>query len=242
MPIHDWTRVSAGTFHDFHQSWVVRIKDALNTGVLPPGYYAMADQKVRGPEPDVVALRSPAAPGSGGVVLAPAPSARQVARRNQDRAVYARKANRLVIKDRPGRVVAVIEVVSPGNKDGTDAFNQFAEKVVEFLTSGVHVVLVDLFPPTARDPDGADRAVWERIGGEPFEPRPAGKPLTVVGFEAGDEITAYSDPVAVGDTLPDAPLFLAPEVHVRTPLEQTYMASWAVLPQVIRDEVAPPPA
>ena len=30
MPIHDWTRVPSGLFHDFHQSWSIRIKDALN--------------------------------------------------------------------------------------------------------------------------------------------------------------------------------------------------------------------
>jgi hypothetical protein len=29
MPIHDWTRAQPGLFHEFHQSWSVRIKDAL---------------------------------------------------------------------------------------------------------------------------------------------------------------------------------------------------------------------
>ena len=44
MPIHDWSRVSAGTFHDFHQGWTIEIRNRLNSGVLPDGYYAMADQ------------------------------------------------------------------------------------------------------------------------------------------------------------------------------------------------------
>ena len=57
MPIHDWTRVSAGIFHDFHQGWTIEIRNRLNSGVLPDGYYAMADQRVSGPEPDVIALR-----------------------------------------------------------------------------------------------------------------------------------------------------------------------------------------
>ena len=26
MPVHDWTRGSDGTFHDFHYSWVLEIK------------------------------------------------------------------------------------------------------------------------------------------------------------------------------------------------------------------------
>jgi hypothetical protein len=30
MPMHDWTRVSAGTYHDFHNAWITHIKEALN--------------------------------------------------------------------------------------------------------------------------------------------------------------------------------------------------------------------
>src|ERR1700681_1212931 len=44
MPVHDWTRVSDGTFHDFHYSWVLEIKRVLKRGLLPPGYYVMAEQ------------------------------------------------------------------------------------------------------------------------------------------------------------------------------------------------------
>src|SRR5438270_13839807 len=44
MPVHDWTRVSDGTFHDFHYSWVLEIKRALMRGLLPKGYYVMAEQ------------------------------------------------------------------------------------------------------------------------------------------------------------------------------------------------------
>ena len=29
MPMHNWTRVSAGTFHDFHCSWIAELKKAL---------------------------------------------------------------------------------------------------------------------------------------------------------------------------------------------------------------------
>jgi hypothetical protein len=44
MPVHDWTRVSAGTFHDFHCTWIPQIKNRLNEGVLPPEYYAQVEQ------------------------------------------------------------------------------------------------------------------------------------------------------------------------------------------------------
>jgi hypothetical protein len=35
MPIHDWTRVSAGIFHHFHQDWTIEIRD-LPSDLRPP--------------------------------------------------------------------------------------------------------------------------------------------------------------------------------------------------------------
>jgi hypothetical protein len=45
---------------------------------------------------------------------------------------------------------------------------------------------------------------------------------------------AYVDSLAVGDPLPEAPLFLAPGWYVNVPLEETYRASWEVTPRPIR--------
>src|SRR5437667_10114447 len=59
MPMHDWTRVSDGTFHDFHYSWVLEIKRALKRGLLPKGYYVRAEQ-IGGDlgAPDVLTLQA----------------------------------------------------------------------------------------------------------------------------------------------------------------------------------------
>ena len=35
MPIHDWTRVTAGTWHDFHLVWIAELRNVLNGGLLP---------------------------------------------------------------------------------------------------------------------------------------------------------------------------------------------------------------
>jgi hypothetical protein len=242
MPIHDWTRVDSGTFHNFHQDWTIEICRTLNRGVLPPGYFAMADQRVTGPEPDVIALklRGPAASPSGGLVVAEAPPrARQVARADTERAAYARKANRIAVRHPLGHVVAMIEVVSPGNKDSKNALRAFVAKAVDFLGNGINFVVVDLFPPTPRDPQGIHLAIWDALVGEPFEARPPDKLLTVAGYDAGFPVTAYVDPVAVGDPLPNAALFLAPGWYVNVPLEATYEVSWGVTPQPIRELVAP---
>jgi hypothetical protein len=242
MPIHDWTRVDSGTFHDFHQVWTIEIRNALNRGILPPGYFAMADQRVSGPVPDVIALklRGPSFSPSGGLVIAETPPrARQVARVEMDRTAYARKANRLSIRNLLGHVVAIIEVVSPGNKDSKNAIWSFTTKAIDFLRNGINLVVVDLFPPTPRDPEGIHQVIWDELVGEPFEARPPDKPLTVAGYDAGEPLAAYVDPVAVGDPLPDAALFLASGWYVNIPLEATYEASWGETPQPIRDLVVP---
>jgi hypothetical protein len=44
MPIHDWTRADAGLFHAFHQGWISSLSAALNTGGLPPAYFALIEQ------------------------------------------------------------------------------------------------------------------------------------------------------------------------------------------------------
>src|SRR5437764_238087 len=57
MPIHDWTRVTAGTWHAFHLSWISEIQLVLNGGILPADYYALAEQ-IAGPlGPDVLTLQ-----------------------------------------------------------------------------------------------------------------------------------------------------------------------------------------
>ena len=58
MPVHDWTNVTSGIFHDFHQSWAIEIRRALNGGLLPPGFSAMAEQWAGGKIPDVLTLQS----------------------------------------------------------------------------------------------------------------------------------------------------------------------------------------
>jgi hypothetical protein len=58
MPIHDWTLVFDGCFHDFHLAWIAELRRSLNDGILPPQYYAMAEQVARPIESDVLTLQS----------------------------------------------------------------------------------------------------------------------------------------------------------------------------------------
>ena len=215
MPIHDWTRVCANQFHDFHQKWTVAICNALNAGRLPQGYFAMVEQKAGGPEPDVITLELNPPPGSekaGGVAVdARPPQARFVTRSMA--AGYTRKANRVTVRHPDGMVVAIVEIVSPGNKDSKHALSTFARKAVAFLEAGVNLLIVDLFPPSRRDPQGIHKVIWDRVRDEPFT-LPPDKPLTLAAYGTGTEISAYVEPVAVGDTLRDMPIFLMAERYV----------------------------
>jgi hypothetical protein len=50
MPVHDWTRVTAGIFHHFHHRWIAAISDSLNAGLLPSDYHALSTPVQNGTE------------------------------------------------------------------------------------------------------------------------------------------------------------------------------------------------
>jgi hypothetical protein len=243
MPIHDWTRMEAGDFHHFHHQWIAALADALNTGGLPPGYMAMAEQGTGRPIPDVVTLqtqpRSAGEPDGGLAVAEKPPTARVVAR--FEKVVYARRANRIAIRHGRGRVVAIVEIVSPGNKSGRNAIRSFVDKAVEIINQGVNLLVVDPFPPTPRDPQGLPRLIAEEFGDETFDLLPD-KPLTVASFTGGDVPTVYGDSFGVGDAIPVAPIFLSEARYVPAPLEETYGRAWASYPVYLKEIMESPGA
>jgi hypothetical protein len=236
MPIHDWTRVPAGTFHSFHQRWIQDIAAALNTGGLPPGYFAMTEVDAKGPIPDVLALKAePPTPPDGpvGVALLDAPPRTRIVTRGENTAGYARRADRLAVRLAQGELVAVIELVSPGNKDSTRALRSFVRKAGQLLRRGVHLLVVDLFPPSVRDPRGIHKPIWDQFKEEPFE-LPPDQPLTLASYAAGSEKVACVETLGVGGVLTEMPLFLTPGRYVPCPLEVTYQQSWNVFPKALK--------
>jgi hypothetical protein len=249
MPIHDWTRVEDGIFHDFHHEWISTIKRSLNAGILPPGFYALAEQIAAGGEPDVLALEhvsrgpgnnggnghggSESESGGGVAVRTVPPRVRFTSVAESER--YARKRSRVAIRHVSGdSVVALVEIVSPGNKSSQHALHSFVEKARDFLEGGIHLLVLDLFPPTSRDPQGIHGAIWSAIEKDDFR-LPAGEPLTLVAYEATPVKRAYIEPAAVGRTLSDMPLFLEPGGHVLVPLEATYQAAFEAVPKRWRE-------
>src|SRR5271166_403028 len=196
MPVHDWTQVSDGTFHDFHYSWVLEIKRALKRGLLPKGYYVMAEQF--GGDlgaPDVLTLQTAGAkPESEGPLLGtatltetpPVVHARTTIARDR----YARMQRTLVIRHRSDdRIVAMIEVLSPGNKSSRHAIRSFLDKAVAALDSGIHLLLIDVHTPGPRDPQGIHGVLLHEIGTEEYV-LGRQRPLTVAAYRGGVVVEA----------------------------------------------------
>jgi hypothetical protein len=243
MPIHDWTRVDAGIFHHFHHGWIEEIARSLNRGVLPGDYYAMAEQHTSHFGPDVLTLQSragtngdqelePAGKGSssgeGGLLLA-RPRARLAG--ETDLEFYRRKQNVVAVRHVSGdRLVAIVEIVSPGNKSSQFTFQKLVDKAVELLSQDIHLLILDLIPPSSRDPNGIHGALWEALTGQGYK-APGDRPLTLAAYEAEAGVRAFVEPVAVGDLLVEMPLFLKPGGHVPVDLETTYLSAWDAVPR-----------
>lgn len=248
MPIHDWTRVKPGIFHDFHHEWISSIRRVLNDGLLPTDYYALAEQTTGKARPDLLTLcaadpttsgdqsRSPGDEGGDTAVATALPKVRV---HEQAIVPFTKRAKSVVIRHVSNdAVVAMIEIVSPGNKGSRDEFAAFVDKSVSLIRSGIHLMVLDLFPPGPRDRRGIHRAIWSKIS-ETNYVQPVDQPLTFASYAAKSLPEAFVNTNAVGDSAPVMPLFLAPKLHVNVPLEVTYMATWAVVPRRWRQVIDP---
>ncbi len=243
MPIHDWTRVEAGTFHAFHMLWISELMKALNAGLLPEGYYALGEQVATRMQIDLLTLRAPRSvprvgPNGGVTVTEAPPQVRLSVRPDPQKRPRrpTRRGRHLVIRHISGhQVVALVEIVSPANKDRRSNVRGLAEKVVRSLEAGVHVLLINLLPMTPHDPHGLHGAIWAYFDTTPYVP-PADGPLTLASYVwHGTEPEAHIEPVAVGQTLIDMPLFLTPERYINVPLEPTYLAAYRGMPEFWRN-------
>lgn len=245
MPVHDWTRVEAGIFHAFHVAWVPEIQRALNGGLLPEGFYALAEQHAGRAIADVLTLHAspapvelaPLPPATGGIAVAEAPP--RVQRRQTIESAFLTRRRTLAIRHVSGhRLVALLEIVSPANKDRQATVEQFAAKAVETLNAGIHLLLVDLLPPGPWDPQGMHGVVCQRLEpcDEPYD-LPAKAPLTLASYTAGPQIEIYLEHLAVGAPLPEMPLFLSFDRYVNVPLEPTYHEAYRGMPGFWRNVI-----
>jgi hypothetical protein len=254
VPVHDWARIYAGAFHDFHNEWLVAIKHALSRGLLPSEYYAMVDQIAGGLGPDVLTLQRPdglpSAPGNGAIGPSRPGNSQAVADRppkaqfhiTDEPRWYAKKGKAVTVRHASTHeVVAVVEIVSIGNKNSRKGIQSFVRKADELLAAGVHLTVVDVFRPGPRDPEGIHPLIWGGDAADSFRFDPA-RPLTCAAYIGDPGAEAFVDTFAIGDPVPDIPLFFTTRDYVELPLEATYLAAFAEAPPAVREVLEAPPA
>ena len=102
-------------------------------------------------------------------------------------------------------------------------------------------MILDLFPPGRRDPQGINKAIWDEIGDNDFA-LPPEQPLTLGAYIGYPVPEALIEPTAVGLALKEMPLFLSLEVYVPVPLEATYCGAFDLVPARWREVLDRPPA
>jgi hypothetical protein len=252
MPVHDWTRVTAGEFHDFHGTWIFALRRRLNKTLLPEGFYAMSDQHAAENAPDVLTLQRDQRQGgvdneapeplgwrhnsAGGVAVADVPPqlgrAIDLASSQQG---YAQR--RLTVRHVNGdQIIAVIEIVSPGNQDRPASRRRFREKVASLIDAGVHVTVINVFGP--RPTAAAPLAVQclHEVGIELPE-HDGGGPLVQLAVDAVGH-KAWLGGTRTGSELPDLPLFLDAGWYVPLPLQDSYDEAFDEFPEQLRGNLS----
>jgi hypothetical protein len=125
--------------------------------------------------------------------------------------------------------------VAGGNLD----LRELQRILEELLRAGIHMLVVDLFPPTPRDPQGIHKAIWDEFVDNEFA-LPPDRPLTLAAYIGGVEPEAFVEPAAVGSALAEMPLFLTPERYVPVPLDTSYQSAWEAVPASWRNVLEHP--
>jgi hypothetical protein len=238
MPLLDHFHQPLGQqrhWESFHARWAAALADALNAGLLPPGYFAEMQVTLGGGriEVDVPTLEESgngvaagAGPSAGGAtatltVAAWAPPAPAL----ELPAAFPDEVEVLVFHSEGGpTLVGAIELVSPRNKDRPEARRAFAVKCLAYLQQGVGLILVDVV--TTRRANLHDELV--ALLGENGAGLPGGPLLYAAAYrpfrrdEAG-RIAVWPAPLAVGQPLPEMPLWVRGlPACVRVDLEAAY--------------------
>lgn len=225
MPLHDWN--DARGWDSVHQPWLTYLVEHLQDH-LPEGYRAylgaMPALSIDGGNgrPDVRVHDWQPAPAT-------TPSAVAVATLDPDVEVIARfhlDPHRAVHVSFHGRLVAAVEVVSPGNKDASDTKEGYAARYLGYLRQDVHLMLIDVLPRPLRfsffDVMAGSIGVGLAATPAPFAASFRVGAAVPNGDGASPLIGVWRRPLAVGEPLPALPLPLGRRESVSIDLEGTY--------------------
>jgi hypothetical protein len=217
----------------FHGRWAAAVADDLNLRGLPSGYFAEMQVHVGTRiEVDVATWErasreaSPSPSSDGGTAVLTAPAwAPPVPQLNMP-AVFPDDLEVQVYSTEGGpTLVAVVELVSPGNKDRPEYRRAFAAKCAAYLQRGIGLVVVDVI--TTRQANLHDEMIRlmglsEDAFAFPGEANLYAAAYRPVHRPQADQIDVWTAPLVVGDPLPVLPLPVRGYGCVRLDLEGSY--------------------
>jgi Protein of unknown function (DUF4058) len=234
MPLLDHFRPPLAAerhWESFHGGWAYEMMTALNRGVLPGGYFAEAQVHV-GSRVEVDVASFEAAGGTselesnGGEVAvqtwAPPVPAMVLS------ATFPDEIKVQVFRSSGGAtLVAVVEVLSPANKDRPEPRRAFAAKCCSYLQMGVGLVIIDVITEWQANLHDETITLLDLPEANHF---PDAAPVYAIGYrpsrkDAGDQIEVFPFPLSVGRTLPTVPLALRGGPILPLDLEATYTST-----------------
>ena len=221
MPLHDWSKLEG--WEGVHHFWMGEITRDMNAN-LPPGYKA-----VIGSHPLVKSPRLDSKPDVS-VSRAVAP---QLPPRDYESSGYPEPDYAVAVADieqdltvivmKGPRVVAVVELISPGNKDRPSEREDCGKLYENYLRNAVNLMLVDVhrLPLTFSFASFLGDALKFAI---PVLPTPMAASYGIAGplASGGSMFDIWQRPLAVGEPLPTLPLALRGIDFVNVNLEATY--------------------
>jgi hypothetical protein len=222
-PQHHW--------ESFHSNWATRLADLLNDRLLPPEYIAeehthagtRLEIDVATFEHDTVAGRSDSSSGATAVLpravyTPPAPGFTIPA-------VLSDSFEVRVFATAEGMtLVAVIELVSPGNKDLPEECRAFATKCASYLYQGISLIVVDIV--TNRQAN-LHNEIMRVMNADSACELPAAANLYAVAYRPAlrdeqSEVDVWPVVCALSEPLPTLPLRLKGDLFVPVDFESTY--------------------
>lgn len=210
-----------------HTRWASALADQLNRDWLPENFFAEPQVHLGGQmQVDVATLKEEqSATGASATTTAvrtwTAPSAAITIP-----AVFPESFEVQVINSEAGpRLVAAIELISPGNKDRPETRRAFVAKCASYLSRGISLIVVDVI--TSRHGnlhnellDFLEQGTRGRVENGETLYAAAYHPLR---RDERDEIDIWPASLQVGAALPTLPLFPAPDLAIPVDLEDAYV-------------------
>ena len=217
-------------WESFHSSWATKLTDALTERWLPPNY--IAEEHVHlgatveidvgaferhesengeevGGAVTTVGTKVWAPPAADGMVASVIPDTFEI---------------RVLCTDTGPKLVAAIELISPGNKDRPAERTAFATKCASYLYQGISLIIVDIVTNRRANLHNDILRVMEAADHLQL-PREAN--LYAVAYRPvrrrqGDEIDVWRSSLSLSQALPTLPLGLHSDLVIPVDFEATY--------------------